>query len=155
MTSSAPSQRRFERLNQSVHERLPFSVVKISHSLSTVFEESLYARSDQRRVFADFGANGEKSCPQTNDTSDKIKRDRDFELDVYLALSGAQEDFVWCQVMENAELFSIPDSVEEVHFFLECQRLSRVTFGESSSLKLIGSEAFSENKKRNSYSRRC
>ena len=38
----------------------------------------------------------------------------------------------------------IPDCVEELceECFSECQSLSRVTFGESSSLKLIGKEAF-------------
>lgn len=35
------SERRLERLNRVVHERLPFSTVKISHSASTVFEESV------------------------------------------------------------------------------------------------------------------
>ena len=142
MASSAPSQRIFESLKQSVHERLPFSVVKLSHSISTVFEESVYARSDQRRVLSDFRANGEKSFPETNDSSEKITYDEYPEsVYVYVALSCAlaRKDFVWCPVMGKVELLSIPDSVEWVPdgCFSSCKSLSRVTFGESSSLKLI------------------
>ena len=39
---------------------------------------------------------------------------------------------------------SIPDGVEELcdSCFYKCESLSRVTFGEPSSLKLIGKEAF-------------
>ena len=41
---------------------------------------------------------------------------------------------------------SIPDGVEELSekCFYNCKNLSRVTFGESSSLKFIGKEAFGE-----------
>ena len=59
MASPASSQRRFERLNHAMHERLSFSTVKISHSLSTVFDVSVHSRSDRRRVLAEFEANGE------------------------------------------------------------------------------------------------
>ena len=46
--------------------------------------------------------------------------------------------------MQMVRLVSIPDVVEELceGRFSECESLSRVTFGESSSLKLIGREAF-------------
>ena len=66
-------------------------------------------------------------------------------VEVYLDRFGVrgQKDSGW-RGMQMAELVSIPDSVEELcdQCFCECKSLSRVTFGESSSLKLIGKEAF-------------
>ena len=94
-----------------MHEILPFSPVKISHGVSTVFEMSVENRWDQRQV-----------------------------------LSGVpgQDDSGWRRVVSLHELVSIPDSTEELcdSCFSWCKRLSRVTFGESSSLKLIGKKAF-------------
>ena len=148
MASPAPSGRDFERLNHVVHERLPLSTGKISHSLSNVFEGSAYSsRLDQRRVLGEFEANGEKSCPVISDTLEEMAYDRNHKsVEVYLALSGvrSQSSSGWRRVMRTIELLSIHDSVEELceSCFFCCESLSRVTFGESSSLKLIGKEAF-------------
>ena len=59
--SLAPLKRRFERLNDALHERLPFSTAKTAHSLSTVFEGSVYHPWGPRRVLAEFEANGDQS----------------------------------------------------------------------------------------------
>ena len=67
MIHPAPSERRFERLNQDVHERIPFSTGTISHSVGTVFEGSVDNPGDQRRVLTEFEANGEKSCHENSD----------------------------------------------------------------------------------------
>ena len=154
MASPEPSERSFAKLNHVVHERLPFSTVKISHSLSTVFEESVFNRLlDQRRVLAEFEANGGKSSRPANSATlessslEEMFYDKGYEsVEVYLSFSGvhSQNDSVYRLVMRQVELVSIPDSVEEISesCFSECESLSRVTFGESSSLKLIGNQAF-------------
>ena len=146
MASPAPSERRFEELSHAVHERMPFSTVKISHSLTTLFQESVYHQWDQLRVLAEFEANGEE-YPNTSDTSDEIVYDTGHKnVEVHLALSGVRShnNSVWRPLMGMVELVSIADSVEELceNCFCECRSLSRVTFGESSSLKLIGQGAF-------------
>ena len=146
MASPTPSERRFEKLSHAVHELVPLSTLKGSHRLTAVFDGSLYNRLDLRRVLAEFEANGEKPCPETSDTSEEIMYDQDHKsVDVYLALSGVgRQSSGWLLVMQSVELVSIPDSVVELceECFLECKRLSRVTFGESSSLKLIGKGSF-------------
>ena len=89
MASPASSEQRFERLSHVMHERLTFSPVKISHSLSTVFEESVYHRLDQRRVLAEFEGNGGKPCPEISEISEEMVYDKGHKGDVaYLALSG-------------------------------------------------------------------
>ena len=147
MTVKPMLERRFVRLNRAVRERLPFSTVKILRSLSTVFEEGLYHRLDQRRVVVEFQANGEKSCPDAGDTSEEMACDKGHEsVEVYLALSGvrSQNYSSWRRGMRMVELVSVPDSVEEIseECFSKFESLSRVTFGESSSLKLIAIGAF-------------
>ena len=142
MTGPAPSERKFKKLHHAVHERVPFSTITISHSLSTVFKESKAWRVD-----AEFGANGDKSCPETGDMPEEIVDDKGHEsVEVYLGVSGVrgQNNSRWRRVMESVQLMSIRDSVEELceSCFYKCKSLSRVTFGESSSLKLIGKKAF-------------
>ena len=149
MAFPARSERWFERLDYAMHERLPFSTVSISRSLSSVFEEHVYNPGDLLRVLAEFEANGEKSCHGTSGTSEEIMYDEGRECaEVYLALSGVpgRNNCVWRRVMQMVELVSIPDSVEELcdGCFSGCTSLSRVTFGDSSSLKLIGKKAFSK-----------
>lgn len=61
MKSSFESSRRsFEGLDYDLHERLPFSIVEISHSQSVVFDVDICYRMDQvqQRVLAEFEANG-------------------------------------------------------------------------------------------------
>ena len=67
-------------------------------------------------------------------------------VDVYLALSGvcSQKDSSWCRIRKVVDRISIPNGVEELceKCFSECGSLSSVTFGLSSSLKVIGKSAF-------------
>ena len=98
-------------------------------------------------MLVEFEANGEKSYRETSDTLEEIVPNKSHEgVDVYLGPSGVRGkyDSVWRQLMRMAELVSIPDSVDELQevCFLFCSKISRVTFGESSSLKLIGRMAF-------------
>ena len=148
MAFPSPPERTFERLSCVVHERMQFSTVNISHSLSTVFDGSVYNPRDERRVLGDFEANWEKSCPETSDTSEYVVCDKsDKSVVSYLVLSGMSvvNSSVWHQLMGKFQLVSIPGSVEEIceKSFFQRESLSRVTFGESSSLKSIGKEAFS------------
>ena len=78
MAFPSPPERTFERLSCVVHERMQFSTVNISHSLSTVFDGSVYNPRDERRVLGDFEANWEKSCPETSDTSEDVVCDKSF-----------------------------------------------------------------------------
>ena len=77
---------------------MPFSTVKISHSLSTVFQDGVYKRLDQRRVLAELEANGGK-YPKTSDTSEEIVYGKGHKgVEMYLALSGMQpEQFCRCR----------------------------------------------------------
>ena len=61
VASRDPSKRRFERLNDVVNEKIPFSIVKISHSTSTVFDGNVYDGIDRRLVLAEFEGNGDES----------------------------------------------------------------------------------------------
>ena len=155
MASVWPSGRRFERLDSVLHERLPFSVVKVSYSPSDVFQGSISDRMDQHRVLAELKGNEEcneeNPCTETSDTLDEILSDECGErAAVYLCLCGMQglvsgyETSFWCDLEQHVQLVSIPDHVEELcdECFSGCENLSHVTFGESSSLKRIGKKAF-------------
>lgn len=91
MASLAPSKRVFEGLNQVVHERLMLSIGKITHTVSTVFEGSVYDRSDQRSIFAEFEENSEESCPETSDTFDILYDENHKSVVVYPAQPDASE----------------------------------------------------------------
>ena len=65
--SLAALERRFERLNDASHERLPFSIAKTVHNLNTVFEGSRYDLGDQQAAVVESEPNGEKSCTETSD----------------------------------------------------------------------------------------
>ena len=76
-------------------------------------------------------------------------KDYDESVAAYLVVCGVIGQNVGLFSFRNAQrarFVSIPDSVEELchECFCECKSLSRVTFGESSSLKLIWNEAFRE-----------
>ena len=145
--SLAPSKRMFERLNDAMHERLPFLTAKMAHSLSTVFEGSRYDLGDQQKV-VEFEPNGEKSCTETSDKlTERLSDDVHESVVAYLVVRGVIGQNVGLGGLrntQNARFVSIPDGVEELceKCFYDCKRLSRVTFGESSSLKLIGKGAF-------------
>ena len=65
-----------------MRERVSFSTVKISHSLSTVFDESVYNKLDQRWILAEFKA---KSCLETNNASEEMMHDKGHQsVEVYL-----------------------------------------------------------------------
>ena len=145
MASRAPSRRVFDILGHVVQEKIPMSVVKISHGLSTLFEGSVYDRSGKRRIIAEFEANGDQSCPETSTTLRNILCDKGCNRDAYLVLAGVGSPAnVWCELTQCVQFVSIPDSVEELceQCFSETKRLLHVTFGESSSLKKIGKRAF-------------
>ena len=149
MESPASSERRFERFNRDVHERLPFCTAKTSYSRSAVFEGSVSIRLHQELFLFECEANGDKSSPKTSDKLEEMVDDKSHKsVEVYLAVSGvlSQNNSDWRRLMRMVQLVSIPDSVEELcdKCFCECENLSRVTFGESSSLKLIGKNAFSQ-----------
>lgn len=138
MASPTPPERKFERLNQAMHERLPFSADKISYGrmLSTGFEEP----STQLRVLAALDANGKESPP--NDMWEELGCDKDGgRVCIDLALSGVpiQNFSGWHWIIRSVRSLSIPDSVEEIpgDCFSCCHGLSRVTFGQASSLKVI------------------
>ena len=170
--SSAPLQRRFERLNNALHERLIFSTAKTADSLSTVFGGSRYDLRDQRKVVVESEPNGEKSCTETSDRLtetlsdeyDQYEEDEEYELLDYeeegeyneSTTKNVAADLVLCGVTgqnvglrglmntQRARFVSIPDGVEKLgeSCFSNCKSLSRVTFGESSSLRRIGKDAF-------------
>ena len=137
----ACSERRFARPDHSLHERLPFSIVSLSHSLSTVFKEM---------ILADLEANGDKSCRESSSTllSDILRDVCHKGVAVYLVRSGVNsaKHLCWRQLAQGPQLVSILDDVEELcdWCFYDCKSLTRVTFGASSSLKRIGNRAFSE-----------
>ena len=66
-------------------------------------------------------------------------------MSVNMLLSGVsdQRNPVWCGLTQRAQLVSIPD-VEDLsdECFKECETISLVTFGESSSFRRIGVKAF-------------
>lgn len=72
--SEDPSARKFVRLDDVLHVRLPFSTVKTPYSLSTVFDGNHYDQMDQLRVFVEFEASGDKakSCGKTIDALKQI-----------------------------------------------------------------------------------
>ena len=68
-------------------------------------------------------------------------------VSAYLVVCGVVSQNVGLRGLRNAQgprFVSIPDGGEELceSCFFECKSLSRVTFGESSSLKLLGKGAF-------------
>ena len=139
---SAPLQRMFEGLNDALHERLPFSTAKTAHSLNTVFEGSRYDLGDQQKVVVESERNGEKSC-----AGKSLYDDVHESVAAYLVVCGVVGRNVGLRRLRNTQMVrwvSISDGVEELceSCFYECKSLSRVTFGEPSSLTLIGKEAF-------------
>ena len=73
--------------------------------------------SRDNAVLAEFEANGEKSRPETSDTSEEIVYDKSHNsVDVYLARFGvgSQNNSDWRQLMRMVRLVSISDSVEEL-----------------------------------------
>ena len=110
MASRAPSERMFERLGHVVHEILPFSTVKISHSLSSIFLDSRYDGEDEQRVVAEFEANWEKSCSDASDTSMEIGCDKCREsVRVYLFFSRVGVRNNSLRSMQMVQFVSIPD----------------------------------------------
>ena len=97
-----------------MHNRLPFSTVRISHGLSTTFEGSVYRPGDQRRLRTEFEASKEKACPEISDPSEAISYDdgdKSVEVCLVLAVRRNQINFGCPMVMRMVQLASIPDSV--------------------------------------------
>ena len=137
-------------LNDALHERIPLSTAKTAHSLSTVFEGSRYNIGDKQKVVVEFEPKAEKSCTETSDRlTEKLYGDVHESMAAYLVLCGVVGQNVGLCRLRNtqtARFVLIPDGVEELceSCFYECKRLSCVTFGESSRLKVIGKDAFRE-----------
>ena len=146
--SLTPLKRTFKWLNGTLHERLPFSTAKTAHSLSTVFDGSRWDLGDQQKIVVESEPNLEKSCTETRGRfTERLYDDGHESVVAYLVVCGVIGQKVGLCGLRNAQrarFVSIPDSVEELceKCFCECKSLSRVTFGESSSLKLIGKKAF-------------
>ena len=146
--SLAPLKRSFERRIFALHNRLPFSTAKTAHSLSTVFEGSIYDRKDQQRVIVEFEPDGGKSCPIITDKlKERLHDDIHESVATYLVVCGVMGQNVGSGCSRNrqmARFVSIADVVEELceSSFRVCESLSRVTFGESCSLERIGKEVF-------------
>ena len=116
--SLAPLKRRFERLNDALHERLPFSPAKATQSLSTVFEGSRYDLGDKQKVVVGSEPNEEKSCTET---SDKLYDDVHESVASYLVVCGVLGQNVGLRRLRNTQMarfVSIPDGVEEL-----CEKL--------------------------------
>lgn len=58
------SRRTFEKLNDVLHG-LPFSINKIFHSTSTVFDGIIYARRDRQRVIAELELNEDREAEKS------------------------------------------------------------------------------------------
>ena len=155
MASLVPPRRRFDNIEHVVHEKLPFSIVKTLHSQSSVFKGNVYDRIERRRILAEFEEHGDESYHETRCTLKDILYDEGQEnvdglqnVVVSLVLVGvnSMKNSYWCELMPVIHFVSIPNNVEELckECFYQCKSLSRVTFGESSSLKLIGVGAFRE-----------
>ena len=147
MTSPESAKRRFAALNLALDERLAFSTVKISHSSSTSFDGS---RMDGQRILAEFEGNearDENECSsKASERLKEILHDDCNERAMYLFLCGAscQGSLTLRDFVHSVQFVSIPDCVEALweSCFSGCERLSRVTFGVSSSLKVICKKAF-------------
>ena len=148
-TTLESSKRRFVSLDGGLCGNIPFSIVKMSRSPSTVFQGQRYDRKDRWTVIAEFQASGEcdeeKTSDVTSDTLNQICSEGSRENAVYLVLSeGNTNPPVFRGPLSKVEMVSITDGVEVLFpsCFRSCKVLSRVTFGESSSLKRIGPQAF-------------
>ena len=143
-----PLKRRFKQLNDALHERLLFSAAKTANSLSTVFEGRRYDLADKQKVIVDFEPNGEKSCAKASDRStERLQEDLHEGVAAYLVVCGVIGQNVGLRGLSNTQrtrFVSIPDGFEELceRCFSESRIFSRVTFGESSSLKLIEKGTF-------------
>ena len=140
--------RRFAGVGRELHEKLPVSIVKISHSTSTVFTRSGFDGMQRQMVLSEFEASQE--CDERETLKDILHDESHESLVVYLVLSvltgqeNSQGGPFWRVFAQRVQSVSVPDSVEELFdkCFSGCTILSRVTFGECSSLKRIGIEAF-------------
>ena len=100
---------------------------------------SRYDLGDQQKVVVEFEPNGEKTCPE------RLYDDVHESVSACLIVCGVI-GLRGLRNMQRARFVSLPDSVEELcdECFYWCDDLSRVTFGESSSLRRIGERAFYE-----------
>ena len=156
MTSLFPPRRRFDSIEHVVHEKLPFSICKTFHSQSTVFKGNVYDRIETRRIFAEFEERRDESYLETRCTLEEIlcdqdqedaagqENDEDHQNVVGLVRLNCRQNLYRGGLMQVVQLVSIPNSVEELceKCFYACVSLLRATFGESSSLMLIGKKAF-------------
>lgn len=151
MASRAPSRRTFDSLNHVLHKRFTFAMGKVSRGASSVFDGSVYDRKDKRCILAEFEVSCEKSCSEINNTlKTRVSDEPDQNVAIYLVLAGASiQNSSGCRgLTQGVHFVSIPDGVEDFgeSCFSWCNNLSRVTFGEFSSLNKIANEAFRESR---------
>ena len=115
-----------------------------------------YFAVDKQSIFVEFEVNMEsfegEICVETQNALKEGLIDNNHEnISVYLVLSGRRSRLVATQdldaspLMRRARSISIPNSVEQLCencISVSCWCVSRVTFGESSSLRCIGAGAF-------------
>ena len=120
--SETDAMRKFEKLGSSLHERLPFDIGLVQCVSSRPSERSF---------------NGKMYVYNFQNTQDEQTETVQKEPSISLAIMGPV-------FSSNAEFVSISDRLEELRdsCFYVCTSLSRVRFGETSSLKRIGNLAF-------------
>ena len=146
--------RRFEKLSHALHTRLPFSVVEWSHSASLIFNtRKEYSRRDCQKLVTGLDAfNDDSEEEDFDDTPDKLadvlNDKRHKNIPVYLVPCRESRPVLRTNHLMYyfRHSFVVPDSVDELRIecFGQCERLKRVTFGPSSSLRWIGFGAFWE-----------
>ena len=136
------SRRQFAGLESSLHKRLPFGANRLPSSASKVFEGEVYDHSDKLSVVCAFS-----DLEKNNVQIEQVQEDK--ESPIFLSIQQGVTNLsnlknTLGEAYSRLKFVSIPNSVEELceRCFFSCQSLSRVTFGEASSLKLIGKEAF-------------
>ena len=136
------SRRQFAGLESSLHKRLPFGANRLPSSASKVFEGEVYDHSDKLSVVCAFS-----DLEKNNVQIEQVQEDK--ESPIFLSIQQGVTNLsnlknTLGEAYSRLKFVSIPNSVEELceRCFFSCQSLSRITFGEASSLKLIGKEAF-------------
>ena len=132
----------FEMLKSNVDPRLALSV--------SICREVMFPwcndGTDTCSIWADLEGKAEGS--DAHPLEKPKAQDNAAESSVYLLLSGPRlspvSESKWSSFIEHVRYVHVPDSVEEIsdRCFCKCRRLSVVVFGEESSVKRMGVEAF-------------
>ena len=147
--------RRFEALSHALHERLPFATIRTPYGKSMISARGIDDRWSRWRLLAELEADAEydkwRAYVEAYHSLKKVWDEERYESIVTCLAPSGEKRHVRGQAVPSsrglalqAEVVSVPDDVEELcdECFSECFILSRVTFGELSALKRIGTEAF-------------